>query len=49
MDVLVPPTARIDVSPGQHVTAGETLIGRLPVVSEGPSDDRNSVPAEAEG
>ncbi len=30
VDLYLPPAAEIDVSPGQHVKAGETVIGYLP-------------------
>jgi len=29
MDVFLPPSAELCVEPGQHVTAGETVIARL--------------------
>lgn len=32
MDVLVPPHVELDLEEGQHVRAGETVIGWLPVV-----------------
>jgi len=40
MDVLVPPHVRLDVEEGQHVTAGETVMGRLPA----PDGDAEAAP-----
>jgi phosphatidylserine decarboxylase len=40
MDVLVPPHVDLEVEEGQHVTAGETVMGWLPAADA-------SVPAES--
>lgn len=40
MDVLVPTDVEILVSPGDRVTAGETIIGRIPANSGGESEGR---------
>lgn len=48
MDVLVPRTVEVDVEVGDHVRAGETILGRLPaeapagVVAEAISQDLSS-------
>ncbi|MFQ5569059.1 MAG: phosphatidylserine decarboxylase family protein [Rhodothermales bacterium] len=39
MDVLVPPTVRIDVEVGDRVRAGETIIGHLPFETTEPVDE----------
>jgi phosphatidylserine decarboxylase len=49
MDVLVPPDASIDVTPGQRMVGGETVVGRLPTASERAADGPRSMPAEAGG
>jgi phosphatidylserine decarboxylase len=49
MDVLVPPGARIEVTPGQRMVAGETVMGRLPAASELEADGGRAMPAEARG
>jgi phosphatidylserine decarboxylase len=49
MDVLVPPHVTLDVAEGQHVTAGETVMGWLPPAESAPEvEDRAERPAGTE-
>jgi phosphatidylserine decarboxylase len=47
MDVLVPPHVALDVTLGQRVVAGETVLGRIPRGPAGPADAEAHVVAEA--
>jgi phosphatidylserine decarboxylase len=49
MDVLVPPSSQVDLTPGQRTVAGETVIGRLTVAAVNASDGHPTTPARAGG
>jgi phosphatidylserine decarboxylase len=48
MDLLVPPSVRLDVEEGQTVRAGTTVLGRIPATEDTTNADAPSTGAEAE-